>query len=214
MTDSSIGVAATAADTAPKPHFLGRLRGFRWTIGRRLILAMLVTVSLGVVALAAAMVNAQLDRAVDQAMQDSALSHRLMATEAAAAVHLHETAFMDRRLSTFIQTFENTLARLEAYDKDGKRIYTYTGAGLARPRRSLCRRPRAARRAGGKAGRCPARLRRGRRRREARHSRSGRGAGIGVGRSRDASAVPAEPRRRASPVRRHRGPVRHVDEPA
>ena len=128
MTDSSIGLAATAVESGQKPSVLSRLRGFRWTIGRRLILAMLVTVSLGVVALAAAMVNAQLERAVDQAMQDSTLSHRLMASEAAAAVHLSQTAFMERRLGTFIQTFENTLARLEAYDKDGKRIYTYANA--------------------------------------------------------------------------------------
>ncbi len=127
--DTSLGLAANAAVAGVRPNFLARLRGFRWTIGRRLILAMLITVSLGVVALAAAMVTAQLDRAVEQAMQDSTLSHRLMANEAAAAVHLHESTFMERRLSTFIQAFENTLAKLEAYDKDGKKIYTYNGTG-------------------------------------------------------------------------------------
>ena len=140
-TPETLGIVpnTAAARTGSRLAWLGR---FRWTIGRRLILAMLVTVSLGVVALAAAMVSAQLDRAVAQATEDATLSHRLMATEAAAAVHLRQPAFMERRVATFIQAFENTLSQLEAYDKDMNRIYSFGSSSDGNDLRTVLTRER------------------------------------------------------------------------
>lgn len=138
VSQDTPGLAETPAAASPKRRPTGWFGGFRWTIGRRLTVAMLVTVRLGVVALGAAMVSAQRDRAVEQAMRDSTLSHRLMATEAAAAVHLREQAMMQRRVATFVQAFENTMSRLEAYDKDMNRIYSF-GAGDTDFRAALTR---------------------------------------------------------------------------
>src|SRR5688572_3870689 len=105
-SQDTISLVDVAARPRAKLRIAGWFRGFRWTIGRRLTLAMLITVSLGVVALAAALVAGERERAVAQAVRDSGLSHRLMATEAAAAVHLRERAMMQRRVATFIQAFE------------------------------------------------------------------------------------------------------------
>jgi methyl-accepting chemotaxis protein len=143
VSQDTLGLVANASATATKPRLGAWFRRFRWTIGRRLILAMLVTVSLGVVALAAALVVAERERAIDQAMQDSTLSHRLMATEAAAAVHLRQPAFMERRVATFIQAFENTLSRLEAYDKDMNRIYAFGSSSEGSDLRATLMRERA-----------------------------------------------------------------------
>jgi methyl-accepting chemotaxis protein len=129
-SQDTLGLVGVAAEGRTRPRFGTRFRGFRWTIGRRLIIAMLITVSLGVVALAAALVIAERERAVAQAVRDSVLSHRLMATETAPAVHLREQGMMQRRIATFVQAFEDTLSRLEAFDRDLKPIYSFnTGRG-------------------------------------------------------------------------------------
>ncbi|MBI1779275.1 MAG: methyl-accepting chemotaxis protein [Proteobacteria bacterium] len=104
---------------------------FHWTIGRRLILAMLVTVTLGVIALTAGLVSAERERALAQAAEDSRLFHKLMATEGAAALHFRELPAIERRLATFVQAFSDTLLRLESFDPEMKPLYTFTAPGGA-----------------------------------------------------------------------------------
>lgn len=128
-TRDALGPAANAAGGAEaeqrKESWLDRLH---WTIGRRLILAMLVTVTLGVIALTTALVSAERDRAIAQAAQDSLLFHKLMATEGAAAVHFRELPAIQRRLATFVKAFGDTLLRLETFDKEGNQLYVFSAA--------------------------------------------------------------------------------------
>jgi len=104
-------------------------RGWRdrlhWTIGGRLVFAMLVTVTLGVIALTVGLGSAERERALSQAAEDSRLSHRLMATEGASAVHFRDLPTIQRRLATFVQAFGATLLRLETYDPQLAPLYTF-----------------------------------------------------------------------------------------
>lgn len=129
-TRDALGPAANAAGGADaEQRKEGRLGRLHWTIGRRLILAMLVTVTLGVIALTSALVSAERDRAIAQAAEDSLLFHKLMAIEGAAAVHFRELPAIQRRLANFVQAFADTLLRLETFDKDGNQLYVFTAGG-------------------------------------------------------------------------------------
>ena len=123
--DSGEAIGRTVGEAVAQRSGAGVRGRLHWTIGRRLILAMLITVTLGVIALTAGLVSTERERTLAQASQDSLLFHKLMATEGAAAVHFRELPAIQRRLATFVQAFGETLLRLETLDAQMNSLYTF-----------------------------------------------------------------------------------------
>jgi methyl-accepting chemotaxis protein len=88
----------------------------RWTIGLRLALTIVVSVTIGMAAQTFSLVAATERSVLEQFAHSAELNTQLMANELGAAIHLRDPAAIDRRLTNFRTAFGQELTAVVAFD--------------------------------------------------------------------------------------------------
>ncbi len=102
----------------------------RWSIGRRLAIGIAIAVTLGSVALTAAVSLVQYRSQFAREVANARLYTQLIASEAAAAVHLKQAPAVDRKLASFTKAFNSTLVGTATLDAEYQPVSAYRNADL------------------------------------------------------------------------------------
>jgi methyl-accepting chemotaxis protein len=102
----------------------------QWTIEKRVILGVCLTVVTGVVVLVSVLVWSNKANIETQMEQRSRLFTELVSAEVSPGLYTREPAAIERKISSFITAARQSLARIDTFDAEGKVLTSYRSERL------------------------------------------------------------------------------------